>query len=423
MTASAQRKFTLPNGVHVTLTPFETDDRATVRLVFGLGTADETRAEAGLTRILAEWLTRSDTAPGAITVSSDVTVDALILDAEVAPSVVPDAIAGFHKQVNEVVALARGEAIQPGSSTHARFDASRSAVARSPNNLAGHADARQALRSVIFQESTYGRPAPTTEQIQSYTPADLQSFVQRHLTPKQTSLYVVGSFRPREAETAATKYLGNWTTESTAAPRLVTPVSDASLRIVERPGSEEATLAIGTPVPGPGHKDAAALEVATVLIGGGHASRLAQAGGVSYTSSPYSLVATHRDASYWAAVASSRATHAQPVLQTMRRILNDLRTASPDTSEVQRAQTVLIDRFLLQSSTRDGLAEQLMFLDRNGLSTDYFMTYQERVRSVTPSDVRRVVETYLSPDRLTIVATGPKRLLQPQLAPVRKRIP
>ena len=107
----------------------------------------------------------------------------------------------------------------------------------------------------------------------------------------------------------------------------------------------------------------------------------------------------------------------------MRGILNDLRTSSPDSAEVQHAQTVLIDRFLLQSSTRDGLADQLVFLDCHGLSTDYFMTYQGRIRSVTPSDVRRVVETYLTPDRLTIVATGPKRLLQPQLAPVRERMP
>ena len=420
---TSQHEFTLPNGVHVTLTPFETDNRATLRLVFGFGTADETRAEAGLTRVLAEWITQGDTAPGAVTVSSEVTADALILDVEVAPSAVPDAITALHKRIGDVTFLTRDEAIQPGSTSHARFDASRTAAAHSRTNLAGHADARQALRSVLFQEVTYGRPEATDEQIRAYTPVDLQSFVQRHLTPKQTSLYVVGSFRRSETEVAATKHLGSWTTTSAAPPRQVTPVSEASLRIFGRPTSVEATLAIGTPVPGPGHQDAAALEVATLLVGGGHASRLAQAESVPYASSPYSLVAPHRDASYWVAVASSRATHAQPVLQTMRRILSDLRDSPPDCAEVQHAQTVLIDRFLLQSSTRDGLADQLMFLDRHGLTTDYFMTYQERVRSVTPSDVQRVVETYLTPDRLTIVATGPKRLLQPQLAPVRERIP
>jgi zinc protease len=203
----------------------------------------------------------------------------------------------------------------------------------------------------------------------------------------------------------------------------VTPVSDASLQIFERPGSKEATLAIGTPVPGPGHEDAAALEIATILIGGGHASRLARADDVPFTASPYSLIASYRDASYWAAVTSTRATHAQPALQMMRRILDDLRSSPPDTAAVERAQIVLIDRFLLQSSTRDGLADQLMFLDRHGLSTNYFMTYQERIRSVTPNDVLRVVNTYLSPRRLTTVVTGPKRLLQPQLAPFRERIP
>lgn len=411
----------LPNGVHVTLTPFKTDDKATVRLVFEVGTADETRAEAGLTRVFANWMTRATRAPGAVTFSSEVTPDALILDAEVNPSVVPDAIARLHVLVDDAVALTSNPAPSQGFET--RFHAARSVVADSPTHLAGHAGARQALQSVIFQEKTYGRPDATAEQVQSYTPADLKSFVQRHLTPKQTHLYIVGSFRPGDAETAAQMHLGAWTAASSAPPRPVTPVADASLQIFERPGAEEATLAVGTPVPRPGHEDAAALQVATVLIGGGHASRLAQTQNVPFTSSPYSLIAAHRDASYWAAVASTRATHTQPVLQTVRRILGDLRSSAPDTAAVEHAQIVLIDRFLLQSSTRDGLAEQLMFLHRHDLSTDYFMTYRERILSVTPGDVQRVVNTYLSPGRLTTIATGPKLLLQPQLAPFRERMP
>lgn len=419
----------------MTLTPFETDDRATVRLVFDMGTADETSAEAGLTRLFAHWMTPSAPSPGAITVSSDVTPDALILDADVAPSAVPDAIARLHVLVEDAVALTSHQTGSQGSPNRFdtdrfgtdqfdmdRFDAARSAVAASPAHLAGHAGARQALRSVLFQEKTYGRPDATAAHVRSYTPADLRSFVRRHLSPKHTRLYVVGSFRPSEAEAAAASHLGGWTATASAPPRSVTPVTDASLQIVDHPGSEEATLAIGTPVPGPGHEDAAALQVATMLIGGGHASRLAQAKDVPFTSSPYSLIAAHRDASYWAAVTSTRATHAQPALQTMRRILDDLRSTPPDSASVERAQIVLIDRFLLQSSTRDGLAEQLMFLHRHDLSTDYFMTYQDRILSVTPGDVQRVVKTYLSPERLTTVATGPKRLLQPQLAPFRDRM-
>ncbi len=417
--APTQREWTLPNGVQVTLTPFETDQQATVRLVFGIGTADETRSEAGLTRILAEWMTRANAEPGAVTFSPTVSLDETVLNVNVAASAVPDAIACLRTLVDNAAALANASDV--GSDD--RFTDARSAVADSPRHRASHADARQALRSVLFEEEAYGRPDATTNQIRSYTRADLQSFAQRHLTPKRTRLYVVGSFRPSEAEAAANTHLGAWAASLSAPPRSVTPVADASLRLFERPGATEATLAVGAPVPEPGHKDATALQVAAVLIGGGHASCLAQADDVPFTSSPYSLVAAHRDASYWAAVVSTRATHAQPALQTVRRILDNLRSSPPDTASVVHAQTVLVDRFLLQSSTRDGLAEQLMFLHRHNLSTTYFLTYQERVQSVTPDDVRRVVKTYLSPERLTTVATGPKRLLQPQLAPFRERMP
>jgi predicted Zn-dependent peptidase len=84
---------------------------------------------------------------------------------------------------------------------------------------------------------------------------------------------------------------------------------------------------------------------------------------------------------------------------------------------------MLIDRFLLQSSTRDGLTEQLIFLNRHNLSVDYFMRYEERIRAVTPEDVHRVVVSYLAKERISTVATGPEAVIRPQLAPFRKRLP
>jgi len=84
---------------------------------------------------------------------------------------------------------------------------------------------------------------------------------------------------------------------------------------------------------------------------------------------------------------------------------------------------MLIDRFLMQSSTRDGLTEQMMFLGQHELHVDYFLTYRDRIQAVSPSDVQHVVETYLSPERLTYVITGPKRIIDPQIAPVERQMP
>lgn len=426
MTPTARRTITLPNGVEVRLVPFESDNRATVRFVIESGTAREAASEAGMTHLLARWIevaTETDT-PGAVSYDTRVTPDALILDADVAPSAVPDAIARLYSVIAAMVDLAANE---PGDSALAAERAFENAQAtvtaeREPAS-AGHAAARSALRSVLFQQRSYGRPDAPQSQVEAYTLSELQSFVNRHLSPRSTALYVVGSFRPSDAEAAARKHLGDWTTPATVPVQRVTPVADASLHIYDQANSTETTLALGAPLPGPRHPDYPALRVATVLIGGGHASRLAQSQAVPYTASPHSLIESHRDASFWAAVVSTRATHARPALQAVHRILADLRSARPDTSSVVRAQTMLIDRFLLQSSTRDGLTEQLVFLNRHNLSVDYFLRYEERIRAVTPEEVHRVVQVYLAKDRISTVATGPEAVIRPQLDPFRKRLP
>ena len=427
--SNVRRTITLPNGLRVRLVPFEADNRATVRLVIAAGTAHETASEAGMTHVLAQWIehaTETDT-PGAVAYETQITPDALLLNSDVAPSAVPDAISRLESVITAVTGLATrtsDPSTVPRSAKQA-FENAKAAVAseRDPSPASGHATARGTLRSVLFQQQSYGRPDASPSQIAAYTLSDLTSYVNRHLSPRSTGLYVVGSFRPGEAEAAARKHLGDWTHPTTVSSRRVAPIADASLHILDQPNSTKTTLALGAPLPGPGHPDYPALRVATILIGGGHASRLAQSRAVPFTASPHSLIESHWEASYWAAIVSTRATHAQPALQAVHRILSDLRATAPDTSSVLRAQTMLIDRFLLQSSTRDGLTEQLIFLNRHNLSVDYFMRYEERIRAVTPEDVHRVVVSYLAKERISTVATGPEAVIRPQLAPFRKRLP
>ncbi|HHP7238583.1 M16 family metallopeptidase [Longibacter sp.] len=407
----------LENGVRVHMTPYETDGHATVRLAIRAGSAYESASEAGLADVTARWMARrsASTERGAVRLDVRMTPDAMVFSADVAASAVPSTIKRLRDLAdNRDVGVTRGSELDAArNETAARFEQTTSVPS----------DARQQLREALYGGASYGRPQPAPRQIQSYTPADLESFMARFVAPERTDLYVVGSFRPADVLEAATKHIEPWTATATGPSLRVRTPKATDVVVVDRAGRSEVAIAVGAPVVDPGHTDYAALQVATTLIGGGHASRLAQASLPEATSSPYSLLSAHRRTTYWASVVATRPTQTRPAVQAIRRILRDLRETTPDTMAVRRAQTMLIDRFLMQSSTRDGLTEQMMFLGRHDLNVDYFLTYRERLQAVSPSDVQRVVQTYLSPERLTYVVTGPKRIIDPQIAPVERQMP
>ncbi|WP_179862216.1 M16 family metallopeptidase [Longibacter salinarum] len=412
-----QRTTVLDNGVRVTLTPYDTDGRATVRFVIEAGTAYESQSEAGLADVTARWLRLQSTsdAPGEMAVDVTVTSDAMVFSSDVAASAAPVAIRRMRQLVNTSLDDISERSALDSARTHAA-----QVLTHSPSP---QADARQQLRRTMYQDETYGRPLPSQAQIRGFTGADVASFIRRHVAPDRASLYVTGSFRPSDAIESARKHLGTWKGTASGLPLQVTTGPGGDVTVIDRPNRSQVAVAIGTPTVAPGHTDYAALQVATTLIGGGHTSRLAQSTSLASTSSPYSLLVPHRETTYWTAVVATRPTQTRPAVQTVRAILEELRNTAPDSSSVYRAQTVLVDRFLMQSSTRDGLADQMMFLNRHGLDESYFLKYQARIRSVRPQDVQRVVRQYLAPSDLSIVLTGPARLIQPQIAPVRRQMP
>jgi len=104
----------------------------------------------------------------------------------------------------------------------------------------------------------------------------------------------------------------------------------------------------------------------------------------------------------------------------MQAAIRTLAESDPAPDALDAAQSMLVRRFLMQSSTRDGLTDQMMYLDRHDLDINYFMQYESRIRAVSPEDVRRVTARYLAPERLTTVIVGPRRLIEPQLGASRR---
>jgi predicted Zn-dependent peptidase len=55
------------------------------------------------------------------------------------------------------------------------------------------------------------------------------------------------------------------------------------------------------------------------------------------------------------------------------------------------------------------------FADTHKLGPDYLSSYVKRVMAVTPEDVRRIANEYLTPDKMSLVVVGDEKTVKTQV--------
>jgi zinc protease len=75
--------------------------------------------------------------------------------------------------------------------------------------------------------------------------------------------------------------------------------------------------------------------------------------------------------------------------------------------ELADSQSNFIGRLPLSLESNSGVANALLNIERYDLGLDYYRSYPDLVRAVTPEQVLAAARKYLDPDRLAIAIAGP----------------
>jgi zinc protease len=81
--------------------------------------------------------------------------------------------------------------------------------------------------------------------------------------------------------------------------------------------------------------------------------------------------------------------------------------------EVEKARNYLALRMPRNFETTGSMANSLADMFVYNLPADYYATYTQRIRAVTPADVQRVAEKYIQPDKFAIVIVGDRKVIEP----------
>lgn len=416
----AGRTVALPNGMKVTLVPFGTVPKATVRLVVRTGNIDESAAQTWLADLTGDLMAEGTATRTAQQLAEEmagmggglgvgVGTDATTIGADVLGERAPDLV----RVVADVVRHPRFP-----ESELARHKANRVrqiAVARSQAGT----QAAERFAQVLYGDHPYGRYFPSPEQLQGYTLDQIRAFHAANFGAARSHLYVVGVFDAAAVERAAREAFAGWAAGRAPTSNPPAPKAERSLALVDRPNAVQSTIHVGLPVADPSSRDWTALQVTNSLLGGSFGSRITtnireQKG---YTYSPYSAVNTHVKDAYWVEVADVTTNVTGASLTEIFGEIDRLRKEAPPPAELEGIKANMAGTFVLQNGSRGGIAGQLSFVEQHGLGADYLTGYVRRVLAVTPSDVQRVARTYLDPERMTLVVVGDKKTVEPQLAP------
>jgi zinc protease len=247
--------------------------------------------------------------------------------------------------------------------------------------------------------------------------ADLKKFYDTYYTPSNALLVVVGNVQRADVDAAARKHFGaipGGTKVPRPADAAPEPAQTELRREVTAGGQVGITL-IGYKVPEARHRDIYALQVLSLILGGGDSSRLMRRikepdaktkAPLGITAASPVLVREHPG------MFLTFAIYLDPskVGAVEQALLGEIAAAvarGVTADELRKAKNQIQAQFVFGLQGVDGLAEQVGTSWILTGDPGQFLRDVDEIEKLTPADVQRVAKTYLDPGKATIVVVPP----------------
>ncbi len=265
----------------------------------------------------------------------------------------------------------------------------------------------------------YGRLLPSEARIDAITVADVKKFYSTFYRPNNAFLIFSGDVTAAEAKPIVERTFARWSkVDESKLPinplnkfKQYTVPSELVVHVVDRPGSEQVELRMGTVAIARNHEDWVALQVANSILGDDASGRLFQdlreKQGLTY--GIYSAVQPGQAPGTFVVSTNTRVDTLGSMLAGIFGHLQRLRTEEPSEAEFDATVQKMIGRFPLEVETASDIVskvrESLVF----GLSNDYWSRYRDEIRAVKRTDIQRVAKKYIHPiPHVVLVGNGEK---------------
>ncbi|HDS1816136.1 TPA: insulinase family protein [Pseudomonas putida] len=270
--------------------------------------------------------------------------------------------------------------------------------------------ARRELYRHLFSGHPYGNPQSSTAQaLNAITTDDLKAFHRRAYCATNLEMVVVGDLSRIEAQGIAQRISDALPQGWAAAQLPAAPETTGTTISVEQAGASN-TILLALPMNVPANNpEYLALVLASEVLGSGFDSRLMkelrQRRGLTYDihSQLVPLSAGGLFAIEWE-IAPQHVSGSQGLVAT---VLRDFIRQGPSEAELQLARQQLAGHLLRGVAQNNRLAALLTNNTHQQQPDDHLNTYLERLTTLTPEDVREVMQRRFDLTRKVLVSVGP----------------
>lgn len=267
-------------------------------------------------------------------------------------------------------------------------------------------NASQLLFSTGFQKHPYGIPVIGYEKnVRKWSAKKIVDYYHSRYAPKNMFLVVAGDFDSAEMKKRVQKLFGEFKSYKIKAVRRKKEPVQKNPRIkVQKSSFEQSVSYISWKTPNIKHKDIAALDVLSMILGHGDSSRLVHKLRIEapIVHSIGATLFTGKDPGLLAISIGYNKENLQLAMRGIMETLEEILSGKAREDEIRKAIINLESENFYTVETVDGLSRKLG--DAEFLMGDpkYFERYLQEVSQVTARDILRVAKKYLVPGTLGI---------------------
>lgn len=267
-----------------------------------------------------------------------------------------------------------------------------------------------------FNKAIYGTNhpasliAPPAESLKKLTARDLADFHSTYYRPNNAFIAIVGDVTMKEIMPKLEKAFGDWQKgEVPAATIPPAPAqSNSKIYLIDRPGSVQTVLQLGTLGIERTSPDYFAVLMADRVLGGGPSGRLFLnlREDKGYTYGAYSNFGGSKFRGTWASSSEVRTEVTDGAMTEFMKELNKMRTDLVPEEELENAKRAIVGSFALSLEQPNSLLQNIITQKLYNLPGDYWDTYPQKVSAITAADVQKAAQKYIDMDHLQVVAVG-----------------
>ncbi len=411
---------TLSNGMQVITVPHHEQPAVTMRLLIRAGGANDPDKKRGVSLLLSTLLDQGTTTRSSQQIADQIDSIGGVLGTgsgddftSLSAIVMKDS---FGQAMDLVADIARNPAFAPEEIERQKeqLTSTQQVNANDPDYLASAVFDR-----LVYGFHPYGLPGSgTPETLAGITRQDLQQFHRQYFVPNNMVLAIVGDITQKEAVAAAERTFGAWPRGEIPAWRGVTPPAPTRrIVVVDKPDAVQTEIRVGQLAIPRKHADFLKWDLAIKVLGGEGANRL------------HRVLRSERGLTYGASadtegrklagdIVAETDTRTDTTGEALRLMIDEFlrlqRFRVPE-RELMDAQAYLAGSFPLTIESPNDIATQVINHVLYELPLEEIPTYTRRVTAITPDDIQRVAQSYIQPERLSIVLVGNAKAFVPQL--------